>query len=450
MSGQSIPPISVPASFYAMAPEDQVQYLINNLNERYTQLRQRLDAASRAAITVQANNFPTSAFGWVRTADPYAIFTSKQLNDKQPTLWDEVVNGGAGTTSTHSVAHARTRMVIDDEPDAIVRQTFQRFNYQPGKGQLILMSFCANKADPSGVRFVIAKDDSVSESVEQADWNQDTFDGLGPSGIELDFSTAQIMFIAFEWLGEGTVDVGFLVDKTLYAAHSFHHANDVSSVYMETPNLPLSFTLQGDESSSPALTHARIAYGRVQNTTNYPMACGIYLEIDDVFTLDHICTTVISEGGNEPIGLSRALDMDTTALTLSASEWRPLLGIRLKDNYDTTIDIHNLSALSTSVNDNVLLRFMMNPTISGTFTYADLDDSACQGATNSSTSITSTGGDWLSSVYIHSQDDYTMSKRTQPKLGRSISGTADELVVIGKAIGSAADMLVALSWDELS
>jgi hypothetical protein len=48
--------------------------------------------------------------------------------------------------------------------------------------------------------------------VAQEDWNIDKLDGTGVSGITLDITKAQILWMDIEWLGLGTVRIGFVID----------------------------------------------------------------------------------------------------------------------------------------------------------------------------------------------------------------------------------------------
>ena len=79
--------------------------------------------------------------------------------------------------------------------------------------------------------------------VPQTEWNIDKLDGTGVSGITLDPSKAQIMWTDIEWLGLGTVRVGFVIDGQFIHCHSFHHANKIQSTYMTTASLPLRYEI---------------------------------------------------------------------------------------------------------------------------------------------------------------------------------------------------------------
>ena len=53
----------------------------------------------------------------------------------------------------------------------------------------------------------------------QANWNQDTFDGNGKSGITIDFSKFQVMVIDFLYLGGAGVRYGFVLNGVVLAKH---------------------------------------------------------------------------------------------------------------------------------------------------------------------------------------------------------------------------------------
>jgi hypothetical protein len=227
------------------------------------------------AITgIKATDSPSiDAFGRWRVSNPETIFDSKQLHDNAPLIYDDQEVSGGSTTSSHSTATASTTIGVGaTTAGKRVRQSFMRFNYQPGKSQLI---FCTGVLDKSGggtgitrgfgyyddnnglflqdkegvIQFVKRSSTSgspVDTEVNQSSWNIDTMDGTGASGITLDFSKAQILVIDFEWLGVGRVRMGFVVDGIVYYCHQFNHANSVSTVYMSTPNLPVRYEIDND------------------------------------------------------------------------------------------------------------------------------------------------------------------------------------------------------------
>ena len=372
------------------------------------------------------------AFARQRFSQPFTIFDSKQLHDKQPLFWDEELGGSA--TSTHSSVDADTVLeVTANAADYAIRQTKQRFNYQPGKSQLIFMTFRSpqvsgltkrvgpfdgtgvNELTPNNgvffecdgaVSWNIAKDGTTEETVEQADWSVDRLDGTGPSEVTLDLDAPQILIIDYEWLGVGRVRVGFVINGIIYYVHDFNHANDPSfpKVYMSTPNLPLRYDIQTDGTNGGQL--------------------------------DHICGTVISEGGIEKTGILRSIEtrnIFTNTLGGGTGSKHALCGIRLKDAYLDVSVIPESVNLVIGSNDSFKWELHLNPEIDWTWTYSDLADSSVQfaqvGAAINNNILTdglilARGGG--STQSRGAQGDL----ETALRIGSTIAGDRDELVLV--------------------
>jgi hypothetical protein len=142
----------------------------------------------------------------------------------------------------------------------------------------------------------------VNNQVVQSNWNVDPMDGSGPSGITLDLTKAQILFMDLEWLGVGTVRIGFVINGNFYVCHKFHHANLITSTYITTASLPLRYeiTNTGVTASSSRLKQ--------------------------------ICSTVMSEGGYQLNGLQQAVGLPVNSpRTLgTAGTFYPVISLRLK------------------------------------------------------------------------------------------------------------------------
>ena len=225
------------------------------------------------SVSLVTDNPTGDAFGRLRVAEPQTLFDSKQLFDNQPLFWDDQQVSGSGTTSTHDPNTASTVMAVGATTAGNrVRQTFMRFNYQPGKSHLIFMTGTLGSSgggtgitrlagygdDENGVFFVDKegtinvrkrsyKTGSVVDTdVPQASWNIDTLDGNGVSGITLDATKSQILVFDMEWLGVGRVRCGIVVDGKVYYCHEFLHSNVEEGVYISTPNLPLRYEIDND------------------------------------------------------------------------------------------------------------------------------------------------------------------------------------------------------------
>jgi hypothetical protein len=77
--------------------------------------------------------------------------------------------------------------------------------------------------------------DNTTRRVEQSAWNGDKLDGTGASGLTLDLTKPQILWMDFEWLGVGNVRCGFIINGQYIVCHTYQTANVYgTSVYMTT------------------------------------------------------------------------------------------------------------------------------------------------------------------------------------------------------------------------
>ena len=78
-------------------------------------------------------------FGRLRTSTPYTLFDSKTLHNKQSLFWSQTAVGTGEVQFTGST-DASVTLSAAANGDYAIRQTSQRFNYQPGKSQLALFT----------------------------------------------------------------------------------------------------------------------------------------------------------------------------------------------------------------------------------------------------------------------------------------------------------------------
>jgi len=400
-------------------------------------------------VKINTDNSTGDAFGRVRVSTPKTLFDAKQLSDNAPLFWEDVQISGSGTTSTYSSDRASSVIAVTNvTAGRRVRQTYQRFNYQPGKSTLILMTGILNKSgggsgiirrmgyyddnngvflqDSSGTYSVVRRThvsgSPVDTVVSQASWNIDTLDGNGDSGITIDLTKTNILVIDLEWLGVGRVRFGFNIDGITYYFHQFLNANSLDSVYMSTPNLPLRYEI-------------------INSGT------GIASEFEC------ICTSVISEGDLDPLGINRYASTAGTHVDANVENIiYAILGIRLKSNYlSTTINIKNIS-LFVATADSLEWMLIFNPTVAGVFTYVDETNSAVQIA-RGALANTVTGGIQFDGGHIN-----TVGSRSEKtdidsilKLGSSVAGVQDTIVLAVRPIDGSINIDVegSICWREL-
>ena len=283
------------------------------------------------------------AFGRMRVSQPLTLFDSShryQDND----LWvDSTASGGA--TAFNANQGLVDLSVTTTSGSRVYRETKKVFAYQPGKSLLVMSTFVLNPAKANlrqrvgyygsqngmylelngtgaGALAFVERSyvtGSITETrVPQSSWNVDKLDGTGTSGIVLDPTKAQILWMDVEWLGLGTVRMGFVIDGKLITCHEFHHANVITSTYITTASLPLRYEIEN--------------IGTTASNS----------------TLKQICSTVLSEGGYEIRGAQQGVGTPiTTPISLAtAGTYHPLISLRLKASPNRLDAVVILTALS--------------------------------------------------------------------------------------------------------
>lgn len=400
-------------------------------------------------LPVSLGDGPTAdAFGRLRVSNPTTLFDSKQLHDSQALRWDDQEVSGAGTASAHQANEASTRISVSaTTAGKRVRQTFQRFNYQPGKSQLLFLTgVLVQSGGGTGINCRIGQFDdengiffhydegtmkvgirsytsgaAVDTEVTQTSWNLDTLDGNGASAVTIDPTTAQIMVIDYEWLGVGRVRVGFVVDGAVIYCHEFNHANSVDKVYMTTPNNPIRYEIENDGTGAAS-------------------------------SLDHICATVITEGGEDQIGeLKYASTAGTHLDANTANTLYAVVGIRLKSTHLDAVVKQIGCSLISETNDDFEWVLMLNPAVAGTFTYGDLANSAIQYATGDSTNtVTDDDDKQVTGGFVKTSVSEANIVPNALWIGSAIDGTVDELVLCARPLTGNADIQGSLNWRELT
>jgi hypothetical protein len=396
---------------------------------------------------VIVNNFSLDAFARTRVSQPNALFDSKMLYDKMPLFWDESIV--AGGSSTHSPLTASVTMTTGTigQVGSVIRQTKMRFNYQPGRSQLIIMSAVLG-AGVSGVRKRVGYFDDnnglffqldgttfsvvqrsnatgtpVDTVIEQANWSGDKLNGTGPSGFNMDHSKANLFWIDIEWLGVGTVRFGTFKNSTPIQCHAINNENTKSVVYMSTPNLPLRYEIYNNGTAAAS-------------------------------SMQHICSTVISEGATNENGIVRSVDRGITGFTTgNNTNLYPLISTRLRSAYNGTT-IRNISiSLICSSSADFRWALILNPTIAGTdaASWVDLENSAIQYDISRSSTNTLSGGTVLASGYVTSALDHLDNILNSPlTLGSTIAGTQDQIVLAAQRLtGNTETFYAGISFREL-
>ena len=400
------------------------------------------------AVTIQAGGTGSDAFGRLRVSSPLTLFDSSHRY-RDNGLWT-TSTGTGGTTSFDSNAGLVALNTTTASGSSIVRETTKCFAYQPGKSLLVMSTFVMNAAqanlrqrvgyygasngifiEQDGTTISLVERSAVTGStvdtkVAKASWNVDPMDGTGPSGYTLDLTKAQILWMDIEWLGVGTVRVGFVVNGEFVHCYSFHHANLITSTYITTASLPLRYEIAN---------------------TNTTAATS---------TLKQICSTVLSEGGYELRGLQQAVGTTITApysLT-TAGTFYPIVSLRLKAaNLDAIVILTAISVLGIT-SANYLWRVVATATTTGgTWVSAGTNSSVEYNLTGTAT----TGGRILAQGYFSStnqnttQIDILKEALFSFQLERDgLTSTPYELSLVLTASANTSTVHASMDWEEIS
>lgn len=303
------------------------------------------------------------AFGKLRVSNPNTLLdirfpgqTTGSLNFRSNTL--QIVSKSSGTFSG---TYSNSKLIITGTGTGYYISQSRNFCvYQPGKSLLILASGIIKPGNTtfksrigyfdneppvapsiqptvnnglyfecSGNLVSVNLKNNTTTTIFQSSWNIDKLDGTGSSGISLDFSKTQLFVIDMEWLGVGRVRFGFYAYGRIQYCHQITNVNILTSSnapYTNSINLPISYTLIGT--------------GDNTNTA----------------TLVQICSTVISEGGYNPVGKPFTISCETATVSVGNTTETPILAIRGGANgykHHNIIPVNTL--LIDTANNNTLI-----------------------------------------------------------------------------------------------
>ena len=370
------------------------------------------------------------AFGRQRVSEPYTLWDSKLIGDARPLFWDDAEVSGGGTSSTYTADKSSVALAVTaDTAGKRVRQTKQRFNYQPGKSQLVFITGTLGAPaagitrqigygdDKNGLFFRLSGSvlsivkrsyitgEVVDTVIASTDWNLRSLS----DEIAIDTSKSQIFVFDLEWLGVGSVRAGIVVDGAVVYLHQFDHANIAAGVYMTTPNLPIRYEIENDGEGEAA-------------------------------SMECICSSVMSEGGQQYTGKTLGLTTVPTHVDANAADTSyAVIGIRLKSTHlDNVVRIINVNAMNEAQAD-FFWELKLNPTVAGTFTYGDVANSPIQAAYGA-TANTVTAGTRLDCGLSTSSAVASDVVDTLLYLGSKIDGTADQIVLCVTPLSANADI----------
>lgn len=333
------------------------------MTSTYIEVANSQNAIANQPVSL-VDNGNLDSFGRLRVSNPTGVFDCQLTYGLQPILM-EPITAESGATITHDATNRNALMTFSSTPTGgkAYMQTFQHFRYQPGKSQLVLITFNFLEAKANVLKFAGYSDGTNgiefqnngivnrfvlysstthgNQTANQANWNLDKLDGTGASGITLDVTKAQILILDFQALYTGRVRIGFDIDGTVLYAHEFLHANLTIHPYIQTANLPI--------------------------------RCGMTCTGTVSTTMKFQCCSVLSEGGVDwTYGYNFSKNGNVTAADNAATH---AMSIRPKTTFNSIANRSLLGFVDVNIlvtgNSSVYWELCIGQAISGTTTYAD-------------------------------------------------------------------------------
>jgi hypothetical protein len=381
----------------------------------------------------------TDSFGRVRVSLPNVVYDNYEIQGKKDIVWNELAVGGA------TASHVANQSAIKFETTAANGDKFTRSSkkltlYTPGTSILCFFTGvmgvgAANSSQRIGIFnstngvFFEQKDQvmgivirsntsgsAVNNRIDRDDWNMDPCDGTGPSGVTLDFTKTQIFTLDLEWLGVGRVRCGFVHQGKFVLAHEFYHNNDLTTVYMKSAILPITYQVE-NTAASTALSDFR-----------------------------QICSSFIVEGQETVSKIPRTVNNGVTARATTTTTGIPLISIKLQTANvgQTMLRPINASYMSIGNRDHV---FELH--YGGTLESASWANVSGFGMVDiAATHIT--GSTKISTVYTASSQRENVADIFKQLLWLSgdLSGNGDTLSVVARSIGGGGTALASIDYEE--
>lgn len=424
-------------------------YLVNSSIEISNDVGNPVPVNVTNSLTMEPTQL--DAFGRLRISAPITLFDSSHRY-RDNNLWASLTAVGGSYTFNQNQG-LMDLTVSSLSGSSVIRETTKVFSYQPGKSLLVMNTFVmASSAtnlrqrvgyfenqngiylqlDDGNIGLIkrsLVSGSVVDTVVSRSDWNGDKLDGTGASGLTLDITKAQILWLDIEWLGVGSVRIGFIINGRFIVCHTFHHANIIDSTYITTASLPLRYEITNKGATSGSKT------------------------------LKQICSTVISEGGYDLRGMQQAVGTSIITpknLSSPAGSFFPVVTIRLKTTRKDAIVIPTaVSLLGKDVGDYNWRIVLAGITSGGSGTWISTGDDSSVEYKLDATSIT--GGRILASGFFTTGNQGTteinLSRETLFKfqLERdSLNNINYELSLVVASNDTNKNLFGSIDWEEVS
>lgn len=409
----------------------------------------------------------------LQTTESYTLLDIKYNNSSLASIASNsamIVQQSSGGAFTSVISQSCNTLTSTGGIGNIISQSKKYANYQPGKTFQILMTgvlnnsnnnidctsrmgyydnnnglyFSNNETGISGLSVNLLNNSTLT-TILRENWNGDKLDGTGYSGINLDFSKAQLFIIQFLWLGIGQIKFQFNVLGKIITCHTIFNYNTLTMPWCSNPNLPIRYELL---SSSISGTGSMI----------------------------QICSSVQSIGGYNPMG--RLFSISTTSTPISVTNTETVLlaitgcvnggpvtdgtniGSTTNTYYHQTIRISSINVVDDQTNDLALVTFRIflggnSLSSSGNITWTDVNtnNSIVKYAT-AIPNIIFANSIIVYQVYVFGRTQSIINSdlfNIYNELSSNVSNQCDVFVVTAKYISgsSPTNVYATINWNEI-
>jgi hypothetical protein len=408
---------------------------------------------------LQNSGFNDDGFGRIRVSNPTTLYEVHFPYNKQPQKIEEIISGSG--ISTHINGLSYINMSVSGSNGSVIRQSREYIPYQPGKSKLILLSGVlgntnlssnittrighfdsydnkTSEPDPIGnghffemvgnaITPVInvversfynnSKGWGYENRIAQSNWNIDMLNGRGQSYIKIDFTKNNVFVIDMQWLGVGQVRMGIYSNNQIYYCHIFN-----------VRNRPSTFNFDNSTYSLQNIPYSQ--FGKL------PIRYEISSSGNNSGSMNMICSTVLSEGGFIPTGITGTFGY-TSPTSLVSNRNNIIFALKLNHiNPRISLKLNGYSLILNGTNDYICYRLDLNPIINGTLLFENINQnnftygqkSIGNGAYITSSNINS--GYLLQTGFlnnsIHNYQNITLENLSLlPTINSNISGDSD-------------------------
>jgi len=390
-------------------------------------------------INVNTDNFGYTVAGSQRVAQLTTLFDGKMLNQDNTLIFDNV-GTGTGTYSNNMynmsvtsgqyfIKQAKRFSPYFSGKPQFIEETFDNFQYQTGVikrfGYFSSNAVAPYNSNLDGVyiesdgvnstyRLVVVNDGTETLNKVWTDWDNYT------KVSSYDWSKFTVSAIDFLWLGGAILRLFIKVGGEFVLAHTFNYAGTNTGTFMKSPNQPVRY--------------------EIRSTTG-------------TGSFKYICSQVSTEGSINEEGFNGADAIGHIGISLATIGTKyPIMGIKKRSTHrDVSSKVTNIAIFTSSNSDILYWTLELTPTITGTFTYANYNNSAVQTAKGNGTATVTTVGKILASGYVCQNEilpGNLFDKDFLTYLGINLDNTAEAIVLCATPVTTAVISFGALMFKD--